>query len=229
MFVVIKMEIFKVILTSLFSLTALFVMTKIMGNKQMSQITMFDYIIGISIGSIAAEMATELERPARPLAAMLCYAISALTISIITEKSPAIRRFIFGKTAILMKSGKMFRKNFKTNHIDLNDFLMQGRAAGYFDISEIDTAVLEPNGVISFMPFSAKRPVNSSDIKIVPQSDEYFYNIILDGAVQERQIKAANIDKKTLLRELECQGIKSVSDVFLGVATKSGKIKLYET
>ena len=87
---VMKTDIIKVMLTALFSLIALFVMTKIMGNKQMSQITMFDYIIGISIGSIAAEMATELEKPARPLIAMFTYAVSALIISLVTEKSVAV-------------------------------------------------------------------------------------------------------------------------------------------
>ena len=224
----VKTEILNVIFVSLCSLVALFIMTKIMGNKQMSQITMFDYIIGISIGSIAAEMATELEKPTRPLTAMLCYAVSALIISVVTEKSTTVRRFIFGKSAILMKSGKMYRKNFKKYHIDLNDFLTQCRTAGYFDVSEIDTAVLEANGVISFMPFSSKRPVNSADIKITPQSDEYCYNIILDGEIQERQMQASKTDKNTLFRELECQGIKSVSDVFLGIATNSGKIKLFE-
>ena len=223
------MEILKVVLTSLFSLAALFVMTKIMGNKQMSQITMFDYIIGISIGSIAAEMATELEKPMRPLVAMLCYAVSALLISIITEKSTAVRRFVFGKSIILMKNGKLYRENFKTYHIDLNEFLMQCRTAGYFNISDIDTAVLESNGVISFMPFSGKRPLTASDMKVNPETDEFCYNIVLDGKIQERQMSAAGIDKKTLFKELECEGIKQISDVFLGVAAKSGKIRLYKT
>ena len=220
-------EIIKVILTSLFSLSALFILTKIMGNKQMSQITMFDYIIGISIGSVAAEMATELEKPLRPLIAMLIYALSALLISLITEKSTAVRRFVFGKSVILMKGGNLFRENFKSYHIDLNEFLMQCRTAGYFDVSEIDTAVLEANGVISFMPFASKRPVTSSDMKINPETDDFYYNVILDGEMQNRQMTACGISKDTLLKEIECEGIKSVSDVFLGVASKNGKIHLF--
>ena len=221
------MKIIEVVLTSFFSLTALFVMTKIMGNKQMSQITMFDYIIGISIGSIAAEMATELEKPERPLIAMFTYSLSALAISVVAEKSTKTRWFVYGKSTILMKNGKIYRDNFKSHHIDLNEFLTQCRTAGYFDISEIDTAVLEANGVISFMPFSAKRPVNASDIKIIPESDEFYYNIILDGRIQQHQMQAAGIDRDTLFKEMQCEGINSISDIFIGVAAKSGKIRFF--
>ena len=61
------MEIIKVLLTSLLSVAALFAMAKLMGHKQISQLDFFDYICGITIGSIAAELATELEEPMQPL------------------------------------------------------------------------------------------------------------------------------------------------------------------
>lgn len=99
------MDYIKIILTSLFSLAALFALTKLVGNKQMSELTMFDYIIGISIGSIAAEMATELEEPMKPLTSMIIYALVSGLISVATSKSMKLRRFFFGRSTVLMRNG----------------------------------------------------------------------------------------------------------------------------
>lgn len=85
------MEIIKIILTSLLSVAALFVITKIMGHKQLAQLDFFDYISGITIGSIAAELATELEKPFQPLIAIAVYGVVSVGLSLITHKFPKMR------------------------------------------------------------------------------------------------------------------------------------------
>ena len=222
------MDYIKIILTSLFSLAALFLLTKAVGNKQMSELTMFDYIVGITIGSIAAEMATELESPLKPLIAMSVYASVSVFISFITAKAPVLRRVLFGHSVILMQNGKIFRKNLKKSHIDLTEFLMQCRSNGYFDISAINTAVLEPSGKISFMPFSNKRPVTAEDLKTVPVSDEIFYNVIMDGQILYRNLNDAGKDASWLKNELLAQGYKDAKSVFLGVLNSSGDLRIFE-
>ena len=122
------MHIFKIIYLSFGSLVILFILTKLMGNREMSQLTMFDYIIGITIGSIAAEMATSLENDfMEPVVAMIVYGLITISISYITSKSLKLRRFFTGKSKILLDNGKLYRKNFKSSKIDLNDFLMECR------------------------------------------------------------------------------------------------------
>ncbi len=74
------MEFIVICLTSIFSYLSLFLLTKLMGHKQISQLDFFDYITGITIGSIAAEFATELEAPWKPLLAMVIYAIGTLLL-----------------------------------------------------------------------------------------------------------------------------------------------------
>ncbi|MDY6020477.1 MAG: DUF421 domain-containing protein, partial [Oscillospiraceae bacterium] len=86
------LDLAQVALTAVASLTVLFLLTKLIGNKQISQMTMFDYVTGITIGSIAAEMATELETPVRPLVAMLVYGVLTVLIALWTNKSLAARR-----------------------------------------------------------------------------------------------------------------------------------------
>ena len=222
------MDYIKVILIALLSVVALFILTKIIGNKQVSQLTIFDYIIGISIGSIAAQMATELERPVRPLIAMAVYALSACVMSFITEKSIKARRVLFGKSKILMCDGVLYRKNLKSAHLDLNEFLMQCRDQGYFDISEINIAVLEPNGRISILPFSDARPVTARDLKIVPNADFLNFNVILEGNILKRNLNAAGFDEKWLLSELKVQGVSDIKEVFLATLNKDGKLSIFK-
>ena len=222
------MDYIKVVLVSLFSLLVLFVLAKIMGNKQVSQLTMFDYVIGISIGSIAAEMATELENPLKPLLAMVVYALSAYLISVITMKSMKLRRLIFGRSVVLMKNGKIYRNNLKKSHIDLNEFLVQCRSDGYFDISAINTAILEPNGKISILPFPDKRPVTAEDLKTVPTQDNVFYNVIMDGEILKENLKSSSYDINWLKNELKTQGYKNEKDIFLAILDESGTLNVFE-
>ena len=134
-------ELVKIAVLSLGSLVALFILTKLMGNKEMSQLSMFDYIIGITIGSIAAEMSTALEDDfMQPLVAMIVYAVVAVIISIVSNKSLKIRRIIYGNSLILLDNGELYRKNFKKAKLDINEFLTQCRTNGYFNINDIQTA-----------------------------------------------------------------------------------------
>ena len=133
----------QIALTALGSLAALFLLTKLSGNKQVSQMNLFDYVMGITIGSIAAEMASELESPLRPLWAMVVYGLAAWGIALLTNKSIRVRRFIIGKPLILMDSGVIYRKNLRRARMDLNEFLMYCRVSGYFDLNQIQTAILE--------------------------------------------------------------------------------------
>ena len=104
------MDILKVILTAILSVVSLFAIAKIMGHKQVAQLDFFDYISGITIGSIAAELATELEAPWKPLIALVIYGIVSTVLSLITHKFPRTRKFINGTPTILMNDGKLYRK-----------------------------------------------------------------------------------------------------------------------
>ena len=116
------MELIKVILTSLLSAVSLFIIAKIMGHKQMTQLDFFDYITGITIGSIAAELATELESPWKPLLAMIVYGIVALSLTVIAHKFPKSRKFVNGTPTIVMNNGKLYRENMKKAKLELSEY-----------------------------------------------------------------------------------------------------------
>ena len=119
------MDIFKIIVLSFSSFIVLFILAKLMGNREMSQLSMFDYITSITIGSIAAEMATSLDDNfTEPLVAMIVYAIGAISISILSNHSIKARRVISGPTLILYDNSKIYFKNLKKAKMDMNEFLM---------------------------------------------------------------------------------------------------------
>lgn len=140
------MDLLKIVALSFGSVIFLFILTKLMGNKEMSQLSMFDYIIGITIGSIAAEISTALENDfMQPVVAMAVYAVVSIIISILSYKSLKVRRIISGNSLILLDNGELYHDNLKKAKLDLNEFLMQCRTSGYFNLSDIQTAILEPN------------------------------------------------------------------------------------
>ena len=221
-------DIFKIILLSVFSEIILFILTKLMGNKEMSQLSMFDYIIGITIGSIAAEMATSLENNfMEPLIAMAVYAIVAVLISIISYKSIKFRRFIYGNALILLDNGELYRKNFKTAKLDLNEFLLQCRTNGYFNLNDIQTAILESNGKISFLPKASKKPVTPEDLNLIPKITHPSINIILDGHVLEENLKHTGHDLIWLNEKLAKQNITNISEVFLATCDSNNNVSAY--
>lgn len=222
------MDLLMVVGTSAASVVTLFILTKLMGNKQVSQLSMFDYIIGISIGSIAAEFATELENPERSLIALIIYALSAYIVSVITGKSTKIRKIIIGRPLILFDKGKLYRKNFKKARLDLSDFLTHCRNQGFFDLSQIQTAIFEYNGSVSILPAEANRPLEPSDMNMQPKQQEILVNVILDGNINRENLKHTGNNRTWLTNELRMQGYHSEKEIFLGsVNTADNSLLLY--
>ena len=222
------MDLLKVGLTSIASVVALFLLSKLMGNKQISQLSLFDYIIGISIGSIAAEFATELENPERTLLAMIIYALSAYLVSEITGKSTRMRKIIIGRPLILYDKGKLYRENFRKARIDISDFLTHCRSQGYFDLSQIQTAVFEFNGSISILPLEEYRPIVPRDVDLKPTQQELLINVILDRNINKENLKHTGNDITWLKNELHKQGYRNEKEIFLGaVNTVDNTLQLY--
>ena len=142
------------------SLVFLFFMTKLIGKKQVSELSLFDYVISISIGNFAAEMTTSTDTQVlNGLFGVLIFGFVAVLVSIFTMKSIILRRLFMGSPTILMENGRFVYKNLKRVKMDINDFLETARIAGYFDVSKIKYALMEANGKISFMLKEENNPV----------------------------------------------------------------------
>ena len=208
------MDYLKILLSSILSVAALFLSTKLIGNKQMSQLNMFDYINGITIGSIAADMAIHLDNNIfYPLIAITVYSVIISLISKIGSKYIKARRFFTGRSIILMDKGRLIYENFKTSKIDLNEFLTQCRINGFYNIEDIETATLEQNGMISFLPRSVSRPATPKDFNLTPKVERPFFCIISDGKILDDNFKQSGLSYDKLNLELKCLKL-DISDVY---------------
>ena len=217
-------DLLKVLGTSVASIVALFLLAKLMGNKQISQLSMFDYIVGITIGSIAAEMATDLESPLR---SMVVYGLLAFFISVLTSKSLRARRVITGRPILLMSDGKIYRDNLKRARLDLTEFLALCRVSGYFDLSAISVAIMECSGTLSFLPVSTRRPTEPADLSLHPRQEPLPTNVVFDGFVMRENLKAVGHDEAWLRAQLRDRGFRSYRQLLLVTCDEQGNLTAY--
>ena len=214
------MEWLKILLAAPLSYVALFLITKLIGYRQISQLSIFDYVNGITIGSIAAEMATELEKPLQPLLAMAIYCLLVVLTSWLTTHSVRMRRWLTGRTLVLLQNGTLYRENLKKAKLDVNEFLTQCRDSGYFDLNEIQLALLETTGKISFLPKSATHPATPQDMGVsVPQAQPQI-NVILDN------LEYLGYNEDWLDHRLEEQNY-TVGQIFLATCDREGSLTLF--
>ena len=211
------MDILKVLLTSLLSVAALFIITKIMGHKQVAQLDFFDYVSGITIGSIGAELATELEEPYKPLLALAIYGLASLFVNLTVHKIPKTRKYINGTPTILMNDGKLYRGNLKQAKLDLSELMLLCREQGYFDLNEIQTAVFEHNGKLSILPKASARPVTPEDLQIKAKTMQIGVVVIMDGRVMGENLTRIGRDARWLAKQLKRQGYRDAKEILLAV------------
>lgn len=222
------MDFLTICLTSLGSFVALFLIAKVIGHKQIAQLDFFDYTTGITIGSIAAEMATEIEQPWKPLTAMILFGGVSILLSIISNKFPRSRKYLNGTPTILLDHGKLYRENLKKARLDLSEFMVMCRQQGYFDLSNIQTAVYEYNGKLSILPVSSQRPATPNDMSLAPEQELLFTELIMDGRIMESNLKRMGLDLIWLDHQLKQQHIRSAKDVFLALCDQNLKFIVFE-
>ncbi len=222
------MDFLKVVILSLVSIAVLFILTKIIGYRQISELSFFDYIIGITIGSVAAEMATNIDLEWwKGISVMVIYVAVGAVFSLISQKSIKARKIISGQPIIIIEKGKIIKKNLKKAKIEINDLLTSARTNGYFNLGDIDYAIMENTGKISFLPVPMKRQLNPKDFNFAPVREGLCINVILDGRIMENDLKNANMTKKELEKQLKSQD-KKIENILLATVDANKKLTVFE-
>lgn len=222
------MPVLTLCLTTVGSFAILFLSAKLIGHKQIAQLDFFDYITGITIGSIAAEMATELEEPWKPLLAMVIYGGITLSLSLISSRFPRSRKYLNGTPTILLDHGKLYYENMKKARLDLSEFLVLCRQQGYFDLTSIQTAIFEYNGKLTILPVTTQRPVTPQDLDLNPNQELTFTELIMDGRILEDNLKRMGLDRTWLEKQLKQRHISTAKEVFLAVCDRNLKFVLFK-
>jgi Predicted membrane protein len=217
------------ILKAVGGLTALFFFCKLLGKKQMAQLNVYDYIIGISIGNIVAEMSVNKAVPfAQGLIVLFVYTLVAMFSTYITTKSIVARRFMSGSPLVIIEDGKIIEKSLKKVKLDINDLLQEARIAGFFDLNEIEYALLEPNGVLSFLPKTKFKPLTPNDIKRKTNYKGLVANLIIDGNIMKNNLGYIKQDIKWLKTRLKNLGYDDIENILLATCDTNEAITVYE-
>ena len=207
----------------------IFFLTKLLGKKQISQLSLFDYIVGITIGSTVADIALDIEKNfIGGIVSLFIFVIIAFSISMITMKNIKARRFLTGVPTVLVENGKIIESGLKKSKIDVNELLAEARISGYFNLDEIDYALMEINGIISFLPKEKEKPATKKDMNIKCEKNGLTCNAIIDGEYMENNMLAISKDKEWLDHELKIKGYDNYNNILLATIDVNNKVNVYK-
>lgn len=219
---------FHTILRSLAAVLSLQVLSRINGAKQISQLSFYDYITGITIGSMATVMAIDDQIPFwLPLISIIIFTTASYIEGRLTLHSLKIRRWIDGTPTMLISDGQILARNLKKIHLTLDELLSEARVAGYFQLTQIAFAIMESSGKISFLPYAKYQTVQKKDIHISVQATGLSINLIIDGEILEKELHSLGKDRHWLYQQLQKVSIASEKDVLLAFVNRAGDFFVY--
>ncbi|HEY8389646.1 MAG TPA: DUF421 domain-containing protein [Clostridia bacterium] len=203
-------DILRVLLSATIAFLYLLVISKLLGKKQIAEIDFISYVTGISIGSIAAEMATNLEE--KPiylyLISMSIFFIFDFLIGWLTRKGLLLEKILKGSPITIIENGKINYKGLKKSKLNVNEVLELVREKGYFSLSDIAFGIFETNGTFSVLPHEYKSPVVAEDLKIKKDKAVISYNVIIDGKISKSTLKKLGKDKDWIIKKLDLNNQK---------------------
>lgn len=205
------------------------ILSKLIGIKIISQINFFDFIVGISIGSMIAKIIIDKDHVVfSGLVALIMFTLLTIATSYLNLKSYTARSIINAKTLILVENGRIINKNIKKLRITINELMMKLREKDVFSLEDVQFAIMESNGKLSVLIKADKKPVTPYDMDLKVKGLSLLSDIIIDGKVRDKNLKIAGIDKKWLQSELKKKKINNIEDVFYAGVDKNKKLIISE-
>lgn len=215
-----------IILKTIFAFFFLMLLTRILGKKQMSEMSYFNYITGITLGTLTANIiSTNSQTNLDEIGGLLIWGVLVLITAFITLKSPKARGIIDGEPTILIKNGEIIRESLQSSRLTLDDLIMAIRNSSIFSIKDVDYAILETNGRISILKKQEKLNLTKEDMNIKTTKPKYLPSqIISDGIIIDSILKEFELDEEWVKGELKKLNVKNVEEVFYAEIQADGKI-----
>jgi uncharacterized membrane protein YcaP (DUF421 family) len=215
-----------VVLRSFVFLTILFFMTKFLGKKQLSELSFFEYVVGITIGGIAVEVTMGLEKNIwHGILGVLIFGIVPFLVGLISLKNKKFRDYIEGKGTIFIKDGKVMEDNLKKERYTTDELLELLRKKDVFKVADVEFAVLEPTGDLNVLLKKENRPVTAKDLGLTTPSEKEPQTVIMDGEVLDEPLSSAGRNRRWLETELDKQNV-SIENVFLAQVDSYGQLTI---
>ncbi|MEA4825618.1 MAG: DUF421 domain-containing protein [Clostridium sp.] len=209
----------------------LFILTRLMGKREISQMTYFDYIVGITIGSMAAIMAIDKSTTILiTLPGLMIFALFQIVISYTALKNKSFRKLSDGDPTFLIKNGKVMEKNLLKERLNIDELTSKLREKNAFNIADVEFALLEPDGQISVMFKTDKQSVTPSDLNIQTKYMGFSNIVIEEGRIISSRLREKGLTQSWLMSKIAEQGVYDLSSIMFAQVDESGNlyIDLYE-
>ncbi|MET3208402.1 UNVERIFIED_CONTAM: uncharacterized membrane protein YcaP (DUF421 family) [Paenibacillus sp. PvR008] len=211
-------------LRTLLAIVVLFIMTKLLGKRQVSQLSFFEYITGITIGSLAAYTSLEMDQKWHLSVISLSVWVGvSLGIEFLQIKSKKARDFIDGKPRVIIKDGKILEDNLKKERLTTDELMEQLRKKDVFLATDVEFAIMEPNGDINVLLTKENQSLTPKHlgIKVGPEKEPQV--VIMDGNVMDEPLAMMGLNRGWLDTELEKVGV-AIENVVLGQVDTYGQL-----
>ncbi|CAH1199299.1 hypothetical protein PAECIP111893_01301 [Paenibacillus plantiphilus] len=214
----------EVALRTLLAVVVLFVMTKLLGKRQVSQLSLFEYITGITIGSLAAYISLDLDaRWYMGIVSLVVWVAVSVGIEFLQMKSKKGRDFIDGKGTVLVKKGRVLEDNLKKERMTSDELLEQLRKKNVFKVADVEFAMMEPSGDINVMLTKENQPLTAKHLGIKMASEDVPQAVIMDGVIMDEALQTAGYDRAWLKGQLD-RLRTTTEQVFLAQVDSNGKL-----
>jgi len=205
-----------ILIRSFISFIVLLALTRIMGKKQLSQLTFFDYVVGITIGSIASSMSVDQNiKISNGIISLLIWGVFPLVMAYWGLKSRAFQKITDGRPAIVIQDGEVLGKTMKKNQLTIDELMMLLREKDVFKLSDVQTAVFETNGELSVLKKSELQPITPKDIGLQIKKEKSPSLLIADGQILNKNLARLGLTENWLMKEIKKQGADDEQDVFI--------------
>lgn len=206
-------QLFLVIWKSILIFALLGILTRLVGRKLLAQMSYFDFVVGITIGSISGSYVVQAVKGTWILIAPVLLAACTIAFDYAHLRSLRLRKLATGEPVIIMQNGNILEKNMKKARYHLDDLEMQLRDKDVFDFAEVEFAVLEPHGQLSVLKKSQFQPITPKDMNQSPPYKGLSTELIKDGDILEQNLQQLNLTKEWLMQQLKSRNIENIKDV----------------
>lgn len=214
---------------TLFTLMLLLLITRVLGRRTLSELTFYDFVIGLILGNIGAAIITDQFSISSGIISLAISTLWVLVINIISLKSIRARKLIESEPLLVISKGNILENNLKKRYYNVNDLLEMLREQGTFDPSQVEIAIIESDGHLSILNKQEYEPPNRKDLRItvqdrLPPNSSVGRELIIDGQVLQQNLSQSGLTLEQLKDQLHTMGISSIDDVMLAMITPEGKL-----
>lgn len=210
---------------TIFGFCALFILTKLLGKTQISQLTAFDFIAALVLGELVGNALFDEKAGIFEIGyAIFLWGSLLYLVEIITQKFKGSRFLLEGKPSFVIHKGELIYEEMRKNKIDIDELQHMLRAKDVFSIQEVEYAIMESNGEVSVLKKAPFQTPTKKDLNVMPTEPQIAMTLISDGEIIKDNLAEADLSEEWLIKELARQDFNDIKEIFYAEWMKDQKL-----